>query len=245
MLIINNLTASLNEINIIKNFNLEIKKNEIHILIGPNGCGKSTLSKIIAGYPYYKINEGDLFYKKKDIKYLAPEIRAQNGIFLGFQHPIEISGINNFEFLHLIYNEKQKFLNKKLITPIKFFSILEPYLKDLNMKKNFLNRNLNEGFSGGEKKKNEILQMLLLSPELIILDELDSGVDIDALKDICFTILKYRKKNSSFLLITHSSRLFKYFDISLVHLMINGKIIKTGKKELLEHIENLGYSTFI
>lgn len=245
MLIIKNLTASLNDIKIIKNFNLEIKENEIHVLIGPNGCGKSTLSKIISGYPYYKINDGELFYKKEDIKFLAPEIRAQKGIFLGFQYPIEISGINNFEFLHFIYNEKQKFLGQKCITPIKFFSILEPYLKDLNIKKNFLNRNLNEGFSGGEKKKNEILQMLLLSPELIILDELDSGVDIDSLKNICFTILKYRKTNSSFLLITHSSRLFKYFDISLVHLMVDGKIIKTGKKELIEYIENFGYTSFI
>jgi len=153
MLSIENLTVSLNNKKILENFNLNIKENETHILMGPNGCGKSTLSKIIAGHPLYKIESGKIFFNSKNLLNFSPDIRALNGIFLGFQNPIEIPGINNFEFLHFIYNQKNKFLSKSEVSPIEFFSILNPYLSELKIKKNFLDKGLNEGFSGGEKKK--------------------------------------------------------------------------------------------
>jgi Fe-S cluster assembly ATP-binding protein len=242
MLIIKDLIVSLDEKIIIKNLNLTINENEIHILMGPNGCGKSTLSKIIAGFPTYKINSGNIFFNNNNINNECLEIRALNGIFLGFQNPVEIQGVNNFDFLHFIYNEKCKFLGEKSITPINFLSILNPYLKDLNICNDFLNRNVNEGFSGGEKKKNEILQMLLLNPKLIILDEIDSGVDIDSLKRIFLTIKKYKTNKSSVLLITHSFSFLKYFNSFFSHLMINGTIIKTGKKKLIKDIEIFGYT---
>jgi Fe-S cluster assembly ATP-binding protein len=242
MLSIENLTVSLNNKKILENFNLAINENETHILMGPNGCGKSTLSKTIAGHPFYKIENGKIFFKSKDLLNLSPDVRALHGIFLGFQNPIEIPGINNFEFLNFIYNQKNKFLNKNEVSPIEFFSILKPYLSELKIDKNFLERGVNEGFSGGEKKKNEILQLLLLSPDFCILDELDSGVDVDSLKTIFNTISKYRKKNSSFLFITHSSRILKFFENCYVHLMHNGQIIKTGNKELANYIDNFGYT---
>lgn len=242
MFTIQNLTASLNDKIILNNFNLEINQNQIHILMGPNGCGKSTLSKIIAGDSLYKINKGDILLHNQSLINLSADVRALNGLFLGFQNPVEIPGVNNFEFLHFIYNKKKTFLGESRISPIEFLSILEPYLIDLQIKKDFLGRSVNYGFSGGEKKKNEILQMLLLSPDMIILDELDSGVDIDALKLIFSAILKYRKKNSSFLIISHSLKILNYIDISFVHLMSNGQIKKTGKKELINYVENFGYS---
>ena len=242
MLLIKNLTVTLNEKKLLNDFNLQINENEIHILMGPNGCGKSTLSKVIAGYSLYKIQKGNIFFQAKNLLATLPEERALLGLFLGFQNPIEIPGINNLEFLHFIYNQKLKFLNKKYVSPIEFLDILNPYLTSLKMSNTFLQRNVNEGFSGGEKKKNEILQMLLLSPKFIILDEIDSGVDIDSLKNIFNTILKYKTNQMSFLFITHSLTILKFFNICNVHIMQNGKIIKSGGIELASYLENYGYN---
>ncbi len=242
MLSIKNLTVSLNNKKILDNFNLNIGSNQIHVLMGPNGCGKSTLSKVIAGHPLYKVQKGSLLFKSKDLLKLSPEERSLCGIFLGFQNPIEISGINNFEFLYFIYNQKNKNLLKKDISPTEFLNILEPYLIELNISKNFLSRGVNEGFSGGEKKKNEILQMLLLAPELAVLDELDSGVDIDSLKDIFTTILRHHKDNNSLLLITHSPKILQFFNDCHVHLMVKGQIKKEGGKELARFVETFGYT---
>lgn len=242
---IRELQASVENKIILQNFNLNINENEIHVIMGPNGSGKSTLSKIIAGHPNYSIEEGDLIFTNKNLLDLSPEERAHHGIFLAFQYPLEISGVTNYDFLRLAYNEKKKFEGKKEVTPIEFMSIVQEKLSQLKMPEEFLNRDLNQGFSGGEKKKNEILQMLLLEPKLIILDELDSGLDIDALKIICQTITMNLLKNTSLIIITHYPRILKYFEPNFVHIMRNGKIIKTGNLELIDVIEKNGYESII
>jgi Fe-S cluster assembly ATP-binding protein len=226
---------------ILKDFNLTINSNEIHVIMGPNGSGKSTLSKIIAGHPSYKINEGEIEFNKKNLLEMSPEIRSHEGIFLAFQYPLEISGVTNYDFLRLAYNEKQKYLNKSETTPLEFMSLIEKKANQLKMPMEFLNRDLNHGFSGGEKKRNEILQMLLLEPKLVILDELDSGLDIDAIKTICESIVKNLSKDSSLILITHYPRILKYFTPTFVHILRKGKIIRTGNLELIEMLEKEGY----
>jgi Fe-S cluster assembly ATP-binding protein len=226
---------------ILKDFNLTINSNEIHVIMGPNGSGKSTLSKIIAGHPSYKINEGEIEFNKKNLLEMSPEIRSHEGIFLAFQYPLEISGVTNYDFLRLAYNEKQKYLNKSETTPLEFMSLIEKKANQLKMPMEFLNRDLNHGFSGGEKKRNEILQMLLLEPKLVILDELDSGLDIDAMKTICESIVKNLSKDSSLILITHYPRILKYFTPTFVHILRKGKIIRTGNLELIEMLEKEGY----
>jgi Fe-S cluster assembly ATP-binding protein len=238
---IKNLDVSIENKNILKDFNLEIKKNEIHVIMGPNGCGKSTLSKVIAGHPQYKIEQGSIKYFNNNLFDLNPETRSHEGIFLAFQSPLEISGVTNYDFLRLAFNEKQKYLKEKEVTPLEFINLVEVKLKQLKMSSEFLNRDLNQGFSGGEKKRNEILQMLLLKPKLIILDELDSGLDMDALKIICETINENLLKESSVLLITHYPRILNYLKPNFVHIMIEGKIKKTGNIELIELLEKDGY----
>jgi Fe-S cluster assembly ATP-binding protein len=242
---IKNLTVSINEKNILKHFNLNINVNETHIIMGPNGCGKSTLAKIIAGYPEYKIKDGDIIFLKKNLKYLLPEERSHLGIFLAFQSPIEIFGVSNFDFLRLAYNEKQKILNKKEITPLEFLGIIKDYLKLLNISEDFLKRDLNQGFSGGEKKKNEMLQMLILQPKLIILDELDSGLDMDALQTIFSLFSQNLLKDSAFLIITHNPKIFDFVRPNFLHIMKNGQISKTGNLDLLKILEKDGYKAFI
>jgi Fe-S cluster assembly ATP-binding protein len=238
---IQNLEASIETKKILKNFNLTINENEIHVIMGPNGSGKSTLSKIIAGHPSYLVENGKIEFLKKDLLELSPEKRSHEGIFLAFQYPIEISGVTNYDFLRLSYNEKQKYLKKPEVTPLEFMVLVETYLKQLKIPLEFLNRDLNQGFSGGEKKRNEILQMLLLNPSLIILDELDSGLDIDAIKIICETIIKNLGLKTSIIVITHYPRILTYLKPNFVHIMRNGKIIKTGNLELIETLENEGY----
>lgn len=213
--------------------------------MGPNGCGKSTLSKVLAGHPAYEIKKGNIFFKQQDLLSLSPEIRSHEGLFLAFQYPIEISGVTNYDFLRIAYNEKQKYLKQKELDPLEFMELIKNLLVNLKMKTEFLNRNLNEGFSGGEKKKNEILQMLLLSPQLIILDEIDSGLDIDAIKIICETIATYKEKNAALLIITHYPKILKYFEPSHVHIMSNGTIMKTGNLELIEILEKEGYESLL
>jgi len=238
---IKDLKASINNNEILRSLNLTINPGEIHAIMGPNGSGKSTFSKIIAGHPAYEVLGGDIIFKGSSILDLDPEERSHLGIFLAFQYPIEIPGVSNEDFLRLAYNSKQKFLNKPEVDPIEFFSIINEKLKLVNMSSVFLSRNVNEGFSGGEKKRNEILQMILLESELSILDETDSGLDIDALKIISKGINTFMDSNKAIILITHYQRLLDYIKPDYVHVMQNGKIIKTGNAELAKELEIKGY----
>jgi len=238
---IKNLEVSINENQILKKLNLTVEKGEIHAIMGPNGSGKSTFSKVLAGHPSYSIINGDIIFKGESILDLEPEERSHLGIFLAFQYPIEIPGVSNEDFLRLSYNSKQKFYNKPEVDPIEFLSIINEKLKLVNMSPAFLGRNVNEGFSGGEKKRNEILQMILLDSELCILDETDSGLDIDALKIISNGINKFMTPDKAIILITHYQRLLDYINPTYVHVMQNGKIIRTGSAELAKELEDKGY----
>ena len=238
---IKDLCVSINETDILKKLNLTVNKGEIHAIMGPNGSGKSTFSKVLAGHPAYSVLSGDIFFKGSSILELEPEERSHLGIFLAFQYPIEIPGVSNEDFLRLAYNSKQKFYHKPEVDPIEFLTIVNEKLQLVSMSPLFLSRNVNEGFSGGEKKRNEILQMILLDSEVSILDETDSGLDIDALKIISKGINTFMNQNKAIILITHYQRLLDYVKPDFVHVMQNGKIIKTGSSELAKELENKGY----
>lgn len=244
LLSIKNLDVSIEKTKILKNFQLEIQENKIHVIMGPNGSGKSTLSKVLAGHPAYEINQGEIKFYDKNLLTMDPEIRAREGLFLAFQYPIEISGVTNYDFLRIAYNEKRKYIGQPELNPLEFMELIQFYAKKLQIQPEFFHRNLNEGFSGGEKKRNEILQMLLLNPKLIILDEIDSGLDIDALKLICEGIINNKNKDASLLIITHYPKVLQYFHPDFVHIMMEGKIIKTGGIELVEMLEKDGYQVF-
>lgn len=241
LLEIKNLQVSINDNKILKDLNLTVNKGEIHAIMGPNGSGKSTFSKVLAGHPAYSVLNGDIIFKGTSILDLEPEERSHLGIFLAFQYPIEIPGVSNEDFLRLAYNSKQKFYNKPEVDPLEFLGIINEKLKLVNMSSLFLSRNVNEGFSGGEKKRNEILQMILLDSELSILDETDSGLDIDALKIISNGINQFMNPDKAIILITHYQRLLDYISPTYVHVMQNGKIIKTGSADLAKELENKGY----
>jgi Fe-S cluster assembly ATP-binding protein len=241
LLEIKDLQVSINENKILKNLNLTVNKGEIHAIMGPNGSGKSTFSKVLAGHPAYSVLSGDIIFKGSSILDLEPEERSHLGIFLAFQYPIEIPGVSNEDFLRLAYNSKQKFYNKPEVDPLEFLAIITERLKLVNMSPLFLSRNVNEGFSGGEKKRNEILQMILLDSELTILDETDSGLDIDALRIISNGINNFMNPTKSIILITHYQRLLDYINPTYVHVMQNGQIIKTGSAELAKELESKGY----
>ena len=241
MLEVKNLQVSIDDNQILKNLNLTINKGEIHAIMGPNGSGKSTSSKVLAGHPAYNVEGGQISFKGSNILELEPEARSHLGIFLAFQYPIEIPGVTNEDFLRLAYNAKQKFYNKPSVDPIEFLTIIQEKLDLIGMSPIFLSRNVNEGFSGGEKKRNEILQMILLDSQLAILDETDSGLDIDALKTISLGINSFMDSSKAILLITHYQRLLDYIKPSYVHVMQNGKIIKTGSAELAKELEKKGY----
>lgn len=241
LLEIKDLKVSIEDNVILQNLNLKIKKGEIHAIMGPNGSGKSTFSKVVAGHPAYSILNGDILFKGLSIINFSPEKRSHLGIFLAFQYPIEIPGVSNEDFLRLSYNSKQQFYNELEVDPIAFFEIVTKKMKLVNMSPLFLSRNVNEGFSGGEKKRNEILQMILLDSEISILDETDSGLDIDALKIISTGINKFMNKEKAIILITHYQRLLDYIKPTYVHVMENGKIIKTGSSELAKELEVKGY----
>lgn len=241
LLEIKDLQVSINENEVLKKLNLTINKGEIHAIMGPNGSGKSTFSKVLAGHPTYSVLNGDILFKGSSILDLEPEERSHLGIFLAFQYPIEIPGVSNEDFLRIAYNSKQKFYNKPEVDPIEFLTIISEKLKLVNMSPRFLNRNVNEGFSGGEKKRNEILQMILLDSELSILDETDSGLDIDALRIISNGINNFMNSDKSIILITHYQRLLDYINPTYVHVMQNGKIVKTGSADLAKELENKGY----
>ena len=238
---IKDLKASVNNVNILNNLSLKIEKGEIHAIMGPNGSGKSTLSKVVAGHPSYSVESGNIFFLDININDLEPEERAHLGIFLAFQYPVEIPGVTNDEFLLLAYNSKRIAQGKEEIVMLKMYEIMVNKLKIIDMSENFLTRNVNEGFSGGEKKRNEILQMLLLNPKLAILDETDSGLDIDALKIISYGINKFACESNAIILITHYQRLLDYIKPDYIHVMENGKIIKTGGPELAKELELKGY----
>nr|YP_009684570.1 Fe-S cluster assembly ATPase SufC [Pseudopedinella elastica]QDR24656.1 Fe-S cluster assembly ATPase SufC [Pseudopedinella elastica] len=241
MLEIKNLKASTDDKEILKGLNLIINKGEVHAIMGTNGSGKSTLSKVLTGHPAYSVDDGEIFFENTNIKDLSPDERAQLGIFLAFQYPVEIPGVSNEEFLRIAYNIRQKYKKLEEVNPIQFFDIIKPKLDLSGVNVEFLNRNINEGFSGGEKKRNEILQMCVLDPKLAILDETDSGLDIDALKTVSNGINNFMNKDKSLILITHYQRLLDYVKPDFVHIMYNGKIIKTGDASLAFTLENEGY----
>ena len=238
---IKDLKASINNNEILKNLNLKVHRGEIHAIMGPNGSGKSTFSKVLAGHPAYKVLSGNILFNGNEILELDPEDRSHLGIFLAFQYPIEIPGVSNEDFLRLAYNAKQKSKNEPEIDPLEFLMIINQKLELVDMSPAFLSRNVNEGFSGGEKKRNEILQMILLDSELSILDETDSGLDIDALKIISNGINTFMDKSKAIILITHYQRLLDYIKPDFVHVMQDGKIIKTGDADLAKELELKGY----
>lgn len=238
---IENLHAEINGVKILNGVDLTIKAGEIHAIMGPNGSGKSTLAKIIAGHPAYKITEGTILLAEQDINDLEPEVRAHLGIFLAFQYPVEIPGVSNADFLRLAYNARRKALSLEELDPLSFFELINKKLAIVGMDSKFLTRNVNEGFSGGEKKRNEILQMALLDTTLAILDETDSGLDIDALRVIANGINKLANSNNGIILITHYQRLLDYITPNFIHVMQDGQIKYTGTADLAQELEKDGY----
>jgi Fe-S cluster assembly ATP-binding protein len=243
MLKIKNLKAEIDNKTILKEFNLEIKPGEVHAIMGPNGSGKSTLSNILSGKKGYDVS-GEILFENKNLFELKTEERAHKGIFLAFQYPLEIPGVNTNIFLKTSLNAIRKARGEKELDAIEFLKLVKLKTQNLKFDEEKLNRQLNVGFSGGEKKKNEILQMSILNPKLSILDETDSGLDIDALKIVAGGVNSLRKKDNSFLIITHYQRLLDYIKPDYVHVLMNGKIIKSGGPELALELENKGYENF-
>lgn len=249
LLEINNLSASINGTPILKGINFKVKAGEVHAIMGPNGSGKSTLSKVISGHPNYEVTGGSISYeinkKQKNLLDLEPHERAREGVFLAFQYPVEIPGVSNSVFLRTAFNEICKHQGVDEMDPMEFDEFLKQKMKMVNIDPSFLNRSVNEGFSGGEKKRNEILQMAVLSPRLALLDETDSGLDIDALKTVSEGVNKLKSKDNAIVMITHYQRLLNYIVPDYVHVLFEGKIIETGGKDLALKLEQQGYDWLI
>jgi len=241
LLEVRGLCATVNGIEILKGLDFTVKSGEIHAIMGPNGSGKSTFAKVLAGHTAYEVTAGSVLFEGKNLFELAPEERARAGVFLAFQYPIEIPGVANSQFLRLAYNTLQAQRGKDELDPLEFDDFVREKMKLLEMSPDFLDRSVNEGFSGGEKKRNEILQMALLEPRLAILDETDSGLDIDALRIVSQGVNQLANKDNAIVLVTHYQRLLNYIVPDFVHVMEAGRIIKTGGKELALELETRGY----
>jgi Fe-S cluster assembly ATP-binding protein len=242
MLEIRNLHAGIDGKEILKGIDLEVKPGEVHAIMGPNGSGKSTLSQVLAGHPSYEVSEGTITFEGQDLLPMEPEQRACNGLFLAFQYPVEIRGITNAYFLRTALNARRKCQGLEELDPLDFLDILDEKLRAIEWDDSFVNRPVNEGFSGGEKKRNEILQLAILEPKLAILDEPDSGLDIDALQVVADTVNKLRRPDNATLLITHYQRLLNFIVPDYVHVLMNGRVVSSGGKELAHELEAKGYN---
>lgn len=241
MLEINDLHAGIGEREILKGITLQVNAGEVHAVMGPNGSGKSTLAQVLAGNPSYEVTRGTVQYSGQNLLEMDPEVRAQNGIFLAFQYPVEIPGVSNAYFLRSAYNEIRKAKGMEEVDPLEFLDMVEEKLKLVDMDKAMLSRSVNQGFSGGEKKRNEIFQMAVLAPRLAILDETDSGLDIDALRIVAEGVNKLRSPENATIVVTHYQRLLNYIVPDFVHVLANGRIVKSGGKELALQLEEKGY----
>src|SRR6476619_5045036 len=241
MLEIRNLHAAIDGNQILKGINLTVRKGEVHAIMGPNGSGKSTLAKVLAGHPQYEVTAGEVLYEGRNLLEMPPDERAREGVFMAFQYPIEVPGVSNAQFLGLAYNEKQKHLGLEELDPLEFKDLLRERAKVVEMDASFMTRSVNEGFSGGEKKRNEILQMAVLEPKLAILDETDSGLDIDALRIVANGVNQLLTPDNATIVVTHYQRLLNYIVPDFVHVLANGRIVKSGGKELALELEARGY----
>jgi Fe-S cluster assembly ATP-binding protein len=241
MLVINNLHAKVGDKEILKGINLSVNTGEVHAIMGPNGSGKSTLAGVLVGRESYQVSKGELLYKGKNLIEMAPEERAREGLFLAFQYPVEIPGVSNNYFLKAGLNEIRKARGQDPLDAVEFLQLVKEKINILHIDQSLLNRPVNEGFSGGEKKRNEIFQMAVLEPSLAILDETDSGLDIDALRIVADGVNKLRNKDNAILVVTHYQRLLNYIIPDFVHVLVNGRIVKSGGKELALELEEKGY----
>jgi len=241
LLEVKDLHAGIDGKEILKGLNLQVNAGEVHAIMGPNGSGKSTLSKVLAGHPSYEVISGEVLYEGKNLLELEPDERAREGLFMAFQYPVEVPGVSNSQFLRLAYNEKMKHKGEEELDPLEFNDYLKEKAKIVDMSPEFFKRSVNEGFSGGEKKRNEILQMAVLDPKLAILDETDSGLDIDALRIVAEGVNKLRAKDNAIILVTHYQRLLNFIVPDQVHVLAGGRIVKEGGKELALELEEKGY----
>lgn len=245
MLEIKGLHASIGNKEILKGINFSVKEGEVHAIMGPNGSGKSTLSAVLAGRDTFEVTAGEVIYKGMDLLQLEPEERARQGVFLGFQYPVEIPGVSNVNFMKTAINEQRKFRGLPPITAAEFLSLMREKMAVVEMDNSFSGRGVNVGFSGGEKKRNEIFQMAMLDPSLAILDETDSGLDIDALRVVAGGVNKLKRADNAFIVITHYQRLLDYIVPDIVHVLYDGRIIKSAGKELALEVEERGYDWLI
>ena len=241
MLEIRDLHATVEGKEILRGISLTVNKGEVHAIMGPNGSGKSTLAKILAGHPAYEVTKGEVLYEGRNLLELEPDERAREGVFLAFQYPVEVPGVSNAQFLRLAYNEKRKHRGEEELDPLEFKDLLAERAKIVEMDAGLMSRSVNEGFSGGEKKRNEILQMAVLEPKLAVLDETDSGLDIDALRIVADGVNKLRTPDNAIILVTHYQRLLNYIVPDRVHVLYRGRIVRSGGKELALALEEKGY----